>query len=132
MAGTNQMRRVLGRAFRLHCPSCGQGGIFHAWFKMERRCPSCRFWFERGDGYFIGATCVNLMLAIVIPAAVILAGLLVTWPRSPWTLLEALGIALAVAVPVGFYPFARMVWLAIDLVVRPIHPTEYEREHALD
>ncbi len=99
---------------------------------MERRCKSCRFWFERGDGYFIGATCVNLILAIVFPAIVVLVGMVVTWPSPPWTLLEALAIAVAVVTPVICFPFARMIWLAVDLAVRPIQPLEFEREHALD
>ena len=51
---------------------------------MRDRCPVCHFWFERGEGYFIGATCVNMLAAIVIPAAVYAVLLAVNWPTPPW------------------------------------------------
>ena len=99
---------------------------------MRDRCPACHWWFERGEGYFIGALCINLVAAEAVPFAVYILMLVITWPHPPW--LEA-GIAaalLAVITPIALYPFARMVWLAIDLVIRPIQPAEYDRPRALD
>jgi hypothetical protein len=99
---------------------------------MRERCPVCRFWFERNDGYFIGATCVNLVLAIVLPALAYIVILAATWPRPPWLLAGLVAGALVIAVPIMLFPFARVVWLALDLSFRPIEPVEYERRHALD
>jgi uncharacterized protein (DUF983 family) len=130
--GTGQLGRVLRRAMRLRCPSCGQAGAFNSWFSMRERCPVCHFWFERGDGYFIGATCVNLVAAIVLPALLYGIVLAVTWPHPPWLAAAIAAILTALAVPVAFYPLARIVWLAIDLAIRPIQPAEYDHQHALD
>jgi len=130
--GSGQLRRVLARALRMRCPSCGQAGAFTSWFSMRERCPVCHFWFERNDGYFIGATCINMVLAIILPAAVYALIVVFTWPNPPW-LGAALGaIALAVVIPIVLFPFARIVWLAFDLVIRPIEPIEFERRRALD
>ena len=43
---------LFSRALLLHCPICGNGGIFRNWFKLKDRCPSCNYLFARGeDGY---------------------------------------------------------------------------------
>ena len=130
--GTAQLRRVLVRAAALRCPSCGRESAFTSWFHMRERCPTCHFWFERGEGYFTGATCVNLMAAIVFPAIAYAVILAVTWPNPPWLAAGLVSASLAFAVPLLFFPFARVIWLAFDLVVRPIQPEEYARPHALD
>ena len=56
-------------------------------------------------------------------AMALLVGVL-TWPDVPWTLMQWLGIALMVIVPVVFYPFSLGFWLANDIWIRPI--TEQE------
>lgn len=116
----------------MRCPSCGQAAAFTSWFHMRDRCPVCHFWFERGEGYFLGATCVNMVAAIILPAIVYVVIVVLGWPNPAWFAAAAAAIALAVLIPVVFYPFARVVWLAFDLVIRPIEPLEYERPHALD
>jgi uncharacterized protein (DUF983 family) len=130
--GSAQLRRVLSRALRMRCPSCGRAPAFESWFRMRTRCPVCRFWFERGEGYFIGATCINMLAAIVVPILVYVVVLVVTWPNPPWVQDAVAAIALAILIPIVFYPFARVIWLALDLVIRPIEPIEYERPRALD
>ncbi|HEX6511788.1 MAG TPA: DUF983 domain-containing protein [Chloroflexota bacterium] len=132
MGTQQQLRRVLGRAARLRCPSCGRASAFTSWFHMQERCPVCHFWFERGDGYFIGAACVNLVAAIIFPAVVYAIFLALTWPNPPWLVAGVVSAATAVIVPIVFFPFARVIWLAFDLVIRPIQPEEYARQHALD
>jgi len=128
----SQLRRVLGRALRRECPSCGQGGIFISWLNTVARCPRCNWFFERGDGYFIGATCINIVVAEIIPFVWFVLTLVLTWPQANWNVAGAGAVVLAVAMPILFYPWARMLWLAIDLVIRPIQPEEYGRPHALD
>lgn len=99
---------------------------------MRERCPICRFWFERNEGYFLGATCINMVLAIVLPAIAYVIVLAAGWPNPSWIGAGATAVALVIVVPIALFPFARVVWLAFDLVIRPIEPIEYERQHALD
>ena len=99
---------------------------------MRDRCPVCRFWFERGDGYFIGATCLNMVAAIVLPLILYTLVVALSWPNPPWLGAALAAIAMAIAIPIVCFPFARVSWLALDLVIRPIEPVEYERPRALD
>jgi uncharacterized protein (DUF983 family) len=116
----------------MRCPSCGQAGAFTSWFRMRERCPVCHFWFERGEGYFLGATCVNMAAAILLPALVYVLIVVLAWPNPPWLEAAIAAIALAAIIPIAFFPLARVVWLAFDIVIRPIEPVEYVRRHALD
>jgi hypothetical protein len=44
----------------------------------------------------------------------------VTWPaRLSWVALAAV-VLVAVAIPMGFFPFSRTLWCALDLVMRPL------------
>lgn len=99
---------------------------------MHERCPVCRFWFERNEGYFLGATAINMVLAIVLPTIAYVIVLAAGWPNPSWIGAGVTAVALVIAAPIALFPFARVVWLAFDLVIRPIEPIEYERQHALD
>jgi uncharacterized protein (DUF983 family) len=107
------------RAILLRCPRCGSGGIRRSWLKMKDRCPTCDLALERGEDhdYWLGAYAINLVIAEGIAAV---AGLILLWRLWPniapgmWT-----GGALAIAMPILFYPFSRTIWLAWDLSFRP-------------
>ena len=45
--------------------------------------------------------------------------LVATWPDPPWTSLIVMGVVQMVLTPILFYPFAKALWLAFDLVFRP-------------
>lgn len=118
-----QPRRIiqlLARAVRLRCPACGRGAVFETWFRMRQRCPVCTLHLERGEhGYVVGAYMFNIIAAELIFAAIFVAVLAATWPEPPWRLLQYGGAALMVGLPVAFYPFAKTIFLAFDLVFRP-------------
>ena len=121
--------RLFGRALLLRCPECGSGGIFRNWLSQVPVCPGCGRRFEREEGYFLGAMAVNLIVAELIPTAAAVLTLVLTWPNPPWTVLQfALPIAMAV-VPLLFFPFSRLVWVALDWSVRPMPPGETDVDH---
>jgi uncharacterized protein (DUF983 family) len=108
------------RAVRLRCPHCGQGKPFVSWFRMRPRCPVCGLAFERGEeGYQVGSYMFNIVAAELIFAAIFLGAVIATWPTPPWTLLEVGGIALMIVIPVLFFPFSKLLFLAFDLAFRP-------------
>jgi hypothetical protein len=41
------------------------------------------------------------------------------WPEVPWAWVTRVGVALMIAAPLFFFPFSRLVWLAIDLTFQP-------------
>ena len=67
---------------------------------------------------------LNLVVAELALAAGALAVAVATWPAVPWRTLTGAGAALMVLAPVAFYPFAKLIWLAVDLRVRGVRGRE--------
>jgi uncharacterized protein (DUF983 family) len=88
---------------------------------MRHACPRCGQVFERGESedFFIGAYLINLVVAEM--SAVIIAATM--WialgSRASFNVLWGASMALAVVMPIAFYPFSRELWLAFDLHFRP-------------
>jgi uncharacterized protein (DUF983 family) len=95
---------------------------------MRERCAACGLRYEREQGYFVGAIYVNY----AVTAACSIGGvLLADWTIGlslAWQL--ALGVALALLVPVAFFRHARSLWLCLDyLVTRADDRRERARHH---
>jgi hypothetical protein len=71
------------------------------------------------EGYYLGALAVNLVAAELVLAAAAVTVILATWPRVPWTGLLVGSAVLMILVPAAFYPFAKLLWLAVDLRMQP-------------
>lgn len=116
---------MLSRAMRLRCPHCGGGPVLETWFRLRDRCPRCRLHLDREESdYFLGAYMVSLLVMECIFALGFLIVLLITWPDPPWEAIQWIGSAVLVASIVGSYPFAKTIWLAIDLMFRPVGSNE--------
>lgn len=116
-AGVVSGPKLLLRGLLLKCPVCGSGNLFKRWFTMKPHCPSCGFYFDREPGWYIGAMTINTGASIATFAVAFAAGLWLTWPEVPW---ETLTIVVAAAVGVLhilFYPVAKTLWLAVDLLM---------------
>jgi hypothetical protein len=88
---------------------------------MREVCPGCHLRLDRGEpDYFLGSYVVNFVTAELLICAGALAGILATWPDVPWTALKWGLMAGIVPAPILFYPFAKTIWLAIDLTFRPL------------
>lgn len=112
--------RALGRALRLRCPRCGGSGLFRSWLLPKPACPACGQPIERSEeGHYLGAMLVNLIIAELLPLGAVVGVLLATWPHPPWDLLLYGGATLAALSPFVFYPFSKLVWLALDLHIHP-------------
>ena len=93
---------------------------------MQARCPVCRMRLERGEeGYQVGAYMFNIVAAEFFFAVIFLAILIYRWPTPPWTLLWYGGMGMMVIVPVLFYPFSKVLFLAFDLIFRPPGPEDF-------
>ena len=87
---------------------------------MEKTCPTCHLILDRNEpDYFLGSYVINFVTAEFTIAAGALAAILLTWPDVPWTTLKWSLIGLMIPGPIVFYPFAKTLWLAIDLTLRP-------------
>lgn len=116
----------MGRALRRRCPLCGSGGLFTRWVEPRPSCPRCQLKLDRGEGdFFLGAYTLNFIAVELLLAVFILAGVVLTWPDVPWRALLWVGAPLVVAAPILFYPVARLLWLAVDLAMRPPTPMDF-------
>ena len=119
---------LFGRAALLRCPACGQAGLFAGPYTLKRTCPGCGLLLQReGDGYELGSMVVNLIVAELVWAITFVAILLWTWPDPPWTLLQWGSAVLMVALPLLFLRHARVLALALDLLLRPPERRELVR-----
>jgi uncharacterized protein (DUF983 family) len=118
---------MLLRAMLRRCPNCGARGIFASYAKLRPHCPRCGLRLHRGESdYFIGAYLLNLVAVELLFAAVLGVVIVATYPNTPWTLLQWGGVALMIAGAVLCYPFATALWLAADLIFRPLSERELE------
>jgi uncharacterized protein (DUF983 family) len=119
--------RVMGRAVRLKCPSCGVCPLFKSFFATHERCQCCGLIFQREQGYFIGAIYVNILLTEGLIAIAFLVCVLVLSASDP--LVYIVLFTLAAALPVLFNRLARSIWLSFDYLIDP--PKEDRGPHGL-
>jgi len=108
---------ALGRGLRRRCAVCGAGNVFTSWFRMIEACPTCGRRFEREEGYWLGAMTVNFAVIELVFGIVFIGGMLATWPDVPWTVILIGGLAANLLIPLLFYPTAKTVWIALDVVL---------------
>jgi uncharacterized protein (DUF983 family) len=126
--GFRRTAALFARALTLRCPHCGGRGILASWFTLAPACPHCGLRPERGESdYFLGGMMFNIALAEGVFVIVLIVTLVVTWPRVPWTVLQYGAPAAMVLAPIILYPFSRLVWLAFDLMLRPVVPNDFTR-----
>lgn len=118
---------LLRRTLRLRCPHCGKGAVMNRRGGVLPRCASCNFRFERSDeNYFAGAMFFGLLFGELMFAVSLLVIIVAMWPKVPWdTMMWAIPLGMVVVL-IFWIPISRVVWLAIDVLVRPVQPAELE------
>lgn len=117
--------RLFWRAVRLRCPNCGGGSLFLSPLRLRPDCPTCGMQLDRGESdYFLGAYLLNLVAVELLFAVLFGVVLVTTWPSPPWELLQYGGAALMIVGAVACYPFTKVLWIAFDVALRPVEPSE--------
>lgn len=81
------------------------------------------------QGYVVGSYMFNIIVAELLFAGIFISVMLATWPTPPWQLLQYGGAVLMILSPIFFYyPFSRTLFLAFDLIFRPVR-TDDPRSH---
>jgi uncharacterized protein (DUF983 family) len=117
-------RRLVARGLARRCPLCGRGRLFRGWFTIVDRCPRCGLRFERIEGHWIGALGMNTIVTFGAVLVAVVAAFALTYPDGSTTVAVAAVVAVAVIVPVAFYPVSKTLWSAIDLAMRPLEPDD--------
>ncbi len=118
---------LLRGAFR-RCAWCGgRGAFFTGWFEKSEHCQTCGLGWRRGDvGYELGAASVTAIITLG-PLMLILGGMVaVTWPDVNVAAMFVVLALLAVVLPFFTYGPAYCLWQAIDIVLRPPTPDDFE------
>ena len=116
-ADTSRAPSMLSTIVRLRCPRCGQGLLFHGWFRMPPACEHCGLDFQREPGFFLGSIYVNYGAASVIAGtSYVVLTMAFGWP-PPWVLAGCL--AFTVVFPLWFFRYARAVFFAVDYYANP-------------
>lgn len=116
---------IAGRVLRLRCPHCGGGPVLTRRAGVRDRCVSCGLRFQRSDdNYFSGAMFFGLLIGEAVFALSLLATIVVSWPDVPWDAITYVAPVGMVAVMLLLIPFSKVVWLGVDLLVRPVAPAE--------
>jgi uncharacterized protein (DUF983 family) len=118
--------RLFGRALTRRCPVCGSRGIYRGYFRLRERCPRCGLRFERLAGHWSGDIGINTIVSFALLWAVLLGGTLVMWGNLNVAALVIAATLAAVVFPVLFVPFAKALWVAIDLTMRPLSADELD------
>ncbi len=121
---SNHKLRAFLRGCRKHCAVCNSGGLFTRWFTLAERCPRCNLRFERIEGHWTGDLGINTIVSFGTLLIALIAGFLLSWPNAPGIELFIVAISIAGLVPLAFFPFSKTIWLAIDLIFRPLEPGE--------
>jgi uncharacterized protein (DUF983 family) len=92
---------------------------------VNERCSQCNFRFERSEeNYFMGAMFFNFMMGTSLFIGTLFAILAFSGPTIPWDMLQyVLPILLGVSMVI-LYPVSKVVWLAVDVMVRPVTASE--------
>ena len=84
-----------------------------------------RFERDEQEDYWLGAYTLNFIATELVFALFLAVILVATWPSPPWTAIIWIGVIQMSLTPIVFYPFAKALWLAIDLIFRPAGPNDF-------
>lgn len=119
---------MLLRGLFRRCAWCGgRGAFFTGWFGKQTTCKTCGLNWRRKDvGYELGAAAVAAIICmgpLVLTLGVMVA---ITWPSvSVVPMFVALGVG-ALILPVLLYPSSYTMWQAVDILMRPVGPDDFE------
>jgi uncharacterized protein (DUF983 family) len=121
--GTSRARMLL-RGVTRRCPVCGERRIFTGYFRLKAVCPRCGLRFNRLEGQWSGDIGINTIVTFTLLYFVLLGGTLLMWGDVKVGVLAVAALAVVLVFPVLFVPVAKTLWLAIDLMMRPLQPDE--------
>jgi hypothetical protein len=91
--------------------------VVHWWLRIADDCPRCGISLVRGNR--VGAYILNLGVAEALTAGLIILVVVRSWPAPPWDILTWAAPLLAITAPLFFYPWSRLLFVAIDLAMHP-------------
>lgn len=117
--------RTFMRGLTLACPHCGGRGNFTGYFNMRRRCKTCNLDFDRNPGSYIGGIGLNTVFSFIVLAIAVVMTFVLTGDDTPLWQLLVFPLAIAVIIPLLFFPFSKSIWLAFEYLAAPPRAEDY-------
>ena len=114
------------------CPRCAnRSAWFTSWFKQGERCIGCGIKRTRDtDGHELGSMTVASVVNIVLIMVAMGIAIALTAPDVPVLTLYIVLASAALVFPVLTWPVTHTLWMAIDLVARPMGVEEIAEAQA--
>ena len=114
--------KMIRRSLLRQCPRCAnRSAWFTSWFKQGERCIGCGIKRTRDtDGHELGSMTIASVLNIVLVMAAIGIAVAFTAPDVPVLTLYIVLASAALVFPVLTWPMTHTLWMAIDLIFRPM------------
>jgi uncharacterized protein (DUF983 family) len=124
--------KMIRRSLLRQCPRCAnRSAWFISWFKQGERCIGCGIKRTRDtDGHELGSMTIASVLNIVLIMAAIGIAVAFTAPEVPVLTLYIVLASAALVFPVLTWPMTHTLWMAIDLIVRPMDVDEVAEAQA--
>lgn len=92
--------------------------MFRGVFATRLRCEQCGYHFSRESGYFLGSVYFGYGATLFVVLAAWLAAAYLLRLESDLLVLAIL-VVTAIAFPLWFFRYSRMLWMALDLYLNP-------------
>jgi uncharacterized protein (DUF983 family) len=125
LIGVSNSRMMLRGLFH-RCPVCGGADVIVRWFGLVDRCPTCDLRYERVAGHWIGYIGLNTIITFTITFFSILVTAVVMVPDIRTVPMVIAAVTPAGVLPILLLPSSRLMWTAIDLIMRPLAPNEID------
>lgn len=114
--------KMIVRSLLRRCPNCGNHQAwFVSWFKQGERCVGCGVKRTRDtDGHELGSMTIASVVNIVLIMIAIGIAIAITAPDVPVLTLYIVLASAALVFPVLTWPITHTLWMAIDLILRPL------------
>ena len=124
--------KMIRRSLMRQCPRCAnRSAWFTSWFKQGERCIGCGIKRTRDtDGHELGSMTIASVLNIVLIMAAIGIAVAITAPDVPVLTLYIVLASAALVFPVLTWPMTHTLWMAIDLIFRPMGVDEVAEAQA--
>jgi hypothetical protein len=93
---------------------------------MVERCPTCGLASDREVGHWIGAIGINTIVSFALLGVVLVIGFVASYPDIAVGPVLGAALATAVLVPLVLWPYSQTLWMAIDLMMRPVQAEELD------
>ena len=124
--------KMIRRSLMRQCPRCAnRSAWFTSWFKQGERCIGCGIKRTRDtDGHELGSMTVASVVNIVLIMVAMGIAIALTAPDVPVLTLYIVLASSALVFPVLTWPVTHTLWMAIDLVARPMGVEEIAEAQA--